>query len=229
MICGLAHARGSYVVTMDDDLQNPPDQIGRLLEKIEEGYDVVFGDFRQKMHSPMRRLGTRVVGWLNYRIFNKPADLVLTNFRIMRQEIARAVCEHRTAFPYLPGLLLVTANNFANVTVEHHPRLSGESNYTVRVIARLIWRIIFNYSAFPLRVLTSIGLVTAAISFGFGLYYLVKGLLGVTVVPGWTTTVVLLSFYNGLLLALLGAIGEYVVRLVTDISAPQAYRIREIR
>lgn len=226
MICGIEHATGDFVLTMDDDLQNPPEEIIKLVRRIEEGHDVVFGRFMQKMHGGTRKLGTKFVGWLNQKLFAKPADLTLTNFRIMRAEIARAICAHRSSHPYLPGLLLMTGKTFANVDVEHHAREEGQSNYTLKVILKLIWRIIFNYSAFPLRMLTGIGLVTAVGAFLLGSFYLVRGLITGSSVQGWTTLVVLMAFFQGLTLLILAAMGEYVVKIVNDIARDSAYRIR---
>ena len=227
MICGLRHAQGDYVITMDDDLQNPPEQIIRLVEKIEEGHDVVFGQFDQKMHGLVRRLGSRLVNWLNVKLFKKPPGLVLTNFRIIRRQIVEAVCDVRTSYPYLPGLLLMSGKTFANVHVEHHAREQGQSNYTAKVIAKLVWRIIFNYSAFPLRVLCGIGAFMAMVAFAVGVFIVIRRLLVDTRAPGWTTLMVLISFYQGLTLVILGALGEYVVRIVNDVSGRQAYRIRK--
>ncbi|MBM80551.1 MAG: glycosyltransferase [Planctomycetaceae bacterium] len=227
MMCGLQESRGDYVITMDDDLQNPPEEIEHLVNKAEEGDDVVFGRFHQKMHGFVRRIGSRIVNWLNVKLFKKPATLTLTNFRIIRREAVDAACEFRTTYPYLPGILLMTGKTFANVDVEHHARAQGKSNYTGVVIARLIWRIIFNYSAFPLRLLCGIGLVTALASFLVGVYFVFRKLSGDTQVPGWTSLIVLLSFYQGLTLVVLAALGEYVVRLVNDVSGPRAYRVRQ--
>ena len=227
MICGLKHAQGDYVITMDDDLQNPPEQIVHLVEKIEEGYDVVFGQFDQKMHGLVRRLGSKLVNWLNVKLFKKPPGLVLTNFRIIRREIVEAVCDVRTSYPYLPGLLLMSGKTFANVRVEHHAREEGQSNYTAKAIARLVWRIIFNYSAFPLRALCGIGAFMALVAFAVGVFIVIRRFLKETSAPGWTTLVVLISFYQGLTLVILGALGEYVVRIVNDVSGRKAYRIRK--
>ena len=227
MICGLKHAHGDYVITMDDDLQNPPEQIIHLVKKIDEGYDVVFGQFEQKMHGLVRRLGSRLVNWLNVKLFKKPPGLVLTNFRAIRRQVVEAVCDVRTSYPYLPGLLLMNGKTFANVRVEHHAREQGQSNYTAKVIARLAWRIIFNYSAFPLRVLCGVGLVMAMVAFVIGMFFLIRKLSGGTRIQGWTTLLVLLSFYQGLTLVILGALGEYIVRIVNDVSGRPAYRIRK--
>lgn len=225
VFCGLQHASGDFVITMDDDLQNPPEELIHLIDKMREGYDVVFGQFQQKMHGPVRKLGSKLVGWLNTRLFRKPPDLVLSNFRILSREVVDAVCDVNTTFPYIPGLILMSGRRFANVPVEHHPRVEGQSNYGVRAIASLVWRIVFNYSAFPLRLLCGIGFVTALLSFGLGLFYLVRGLLYGTQTPGWPTLVVLLSFYQGLILIIFAAVGEYLVRIVNDVSGQRAYRI----
>lgn len=229
VFCGLQQSTGDFVITIDDDLQNPPEEMIHLIRKVHEGYDVVFGEFHQKMHGLTRRLGSKLVSWLNFRLFNKPRDLVLTNVRILRREVVDAVCAFNTTFPYIPGLVLMSAKTFANVPVEHHPREIGTSNYTLRVIAKLVWRIVFNYSAFPMRLLCGIGGVTALGSFLLGSYYLVHSLIVGSRVPGWTTLVVLLSFYQGMMLLIFAAIGEYLVRISNDVSGQRAYRIRKKR
>ena len=103
LFCGLQKSTGDFVITMDDDLQNPPEEIMHLIEKINEGYDVVFGQFRVKQHAHHRRLGSRLVGWLNTYIFNKPAGLVLSNFRIIRRDVVDRVCQYQTSYPYIPA------------------------------------------------------------------------------------------------------------------------------
>ena len=214
VFCGLQHASGDFVITIDDDLQNPPEEIAHLIRKADEGYDVVFGEFHQKMHGVLRRLGSRAVRWLNTRLFGKPRKLVLTNVRIIRRHVVDAVCGFRTTAPYVTGLLLMTGKTFANVPIEHHPRPLGRSNYGVRTIAALVWRLVFNYSAFPLRLLCGLGLFVAMLSFGFGFYYLIRGVLVGSETAGWLTLVVLLSFFQGMVLTILAAIGEYLVRIL---------------
>ncbi|TWT84218.1 Undecaprenyl-phosphate 4-deoxy-4-formamido-L-arabinose transferase [Planctomycetes bacterium CA13] len=228
MMCGLKLSRGKFVVTMDDDLQNPPSEIIHLIDKINEGHDVVFGRFQQKQHGLIRRVGSKIVGWLNRKLFNKPRDLTLTNFRIIRRDIVDAVCKFRTNAPYLPGLLLMTGKSFANVDVVHHPRFEGESNYTVLVIAKLIWRLVFNYSAFPLRLLCGFGLLISLFAFLFGCYVIIKHFTFGIEQPGWTTLVVLISFFQGVTLVVLSAMGEYLVRILNDVSGPRAYLIRQV-
>ena len=226
VFCGLQQASGDFVITIDDDLQNPPEEIAHLIRKVEEGYDVVFGEFHRKMHGVFRRIGSRVVSWLNRRLFRKPKGLVLTNVRIIRRHVVDAVCGFRTASPYVTGLLLMSGKTFANVPIAHHPRPVGRSNYGMRTIAALVWRLVFNYSAFPLRLLCGLGLVVAFLSFGFGFYYLIRGILVGSPMAGWLTLVVLLSFFQGMVLTILAAIGEYLVRILGDVSGREAFRIR---
>lgn len=228
VLCGLAHSSGEFIVTMDDDLQNPPSEIIKLLVKIEEGYDLVFARFEQKRHSRFRRAGSRIIGYLNKKIFGKPDDIVLTNFRIFTRETALRVLNYRTNYPYIPGLLLKSAGKIANVTTEHHSRKEGKSNYNILKILQLVGRLLFNYSSFPLRLVSAMGIVVSLLSFIAGLLYAGKSLFLGVAVQGWTTIVVLLSFLLGFVLVILGIMGEYIARILSQLATDQPYQIREI-
>ena len=225
---GFQHATGDYVITLDDDLQNPPEEILQLINKAQEGHDVVMGRFKEKKHAAYRRWGSRLIRFVNRRVFLPHEGLVLSNFRIIRRDVVDRICAYKTAYPYITGLVLMFASNPANVPVEHGERPVGESNYTMRVIIRLVMRILFNYSSYPLRVVTFSGLTISAVSFLLGLFYLGRGLLTPIKVPGWTTLVVLLSFFNGITLLLLGMLGEYLTRLINQTSWGTPYHIRKV-
>jgi len=226
--CGFQHAAGDYIITLDDDLQNPPEESVQLVNKAKEGYDVVIGQFREKKQAAYRRLGSRLIRFVNRRVFLPHEGLVLSNFRIIRRDVVDRICAYKTAYPYITGLVLMFASNPANVLVQHEERPVGRSNYTMRVIIRLVMRILFNYSSYPLRVVTIFGLVISAVSFLLGLFYLGRGLLTPIKVPGWTTLVVLLSFFNGITLLLLGMLGEYLIRLVNQTSVAVPYHVKKI-
>jgi len=215
---GFKYVKGDYVITLDDDLQNPPSEMIHLIKKAAEGYDLVFGKFRQKQHHPVRKLGTKVVGYLNKKIFNKPDDITLTNFRIIKRDIIEKVIGFRTGYPYIPGLVLMFASKIANVEVEHHKRAVGESNYTVGKILQLIGRILFNYSSFPLRIASLLGFFIAFLSFIAGFGYIINNIISGTSVQGWTTLVVLISFLGGFIILMLGMVGEYLVRIMNEQS-----------
>ncbi len=227
VFCGFQQSAGDYVITLDDDLQNPPEECIHLIQKAEEGYDLVFGRFRQKQHASYRRLGSKLIGWMNRKIFHKPDNLVLSNFRIVKRDVIDRVSAYQTNYPYIPGLLLMFAVNPTNVPVEHQSRLVGQSNYNLIKILRLVMRLLFNYSSYPLRVVSVSGMIIAAISFILGIIYLIRALLIGISVPGWATLVILSSFLNGLTLLILGMLGEYLVRLLNQVSSSNIYHIKE--
>lgn len=227
-ICGFRQSQGDYVVTMDDDLQNPPEEIKKLIEKAAEGHDLVIGRFREKKHSLARRIGSRIVGLINRRIFHGQKDLVLTNFRIIHRDVIERACQYKTSYPYVPGLVLMFSTNRANVLVNHRERSVGSSNYNLWRIAKLVSELLFNYSSYPLRLVAGIGLLTAMASFTISIFYLLMAFFVGTNVPGWATVVVLLSFFNGMTLFVLGMLGEYLVRLINQGSYTEPYHIKEI-
>lgn len=226
-LCGFRAAHGAWVVTMDDDLQNPPEEIAKLLAKAEEGYDLVLGQFARKRHASYRRLGSRLIRAINRHIFGQEKDLVLSNFRLIRRDVVDRVCAYRGPYPYIPGLCLMYSRRRANMLVEHHARAVGQSNYNWQRILTLVAAILFNYSSFPLRVVAGFGGLVALGSFLLGTYYLAAGLFGRSAVHGWTTLVVLLSFFNGIVMVMLAMLGEYVVRIINQISAADPYIVSE--
>jgi polyisoprenyl-phosphate glycosyltransferase len=230
VLCGFKNSTGDYVITMDDDLQNPPSEIIHIVNKINqnEDTDLVFGKFREKKHAGYRKLGSKLIGYLNEKVFNKPKDITLTNFRIAKKDVIDRVLKHNTAYPYIPGLLLMYSTNIENVIVEHHDRFDGKSNYTFKKIFSLISNLLINYSSYPLKLLSSIGILISSISFFLGCFYLIKGLLLGNSVEGWTTLVVLVSFLGGFIIVLLGLIGEYLSRILDQMSNNKSYYVKEI-
>jgi glycosyltransferase involved in cell wall biosynthesis len=228
VLCGFSYASGEYVITMDDDLQNPPAEIIHLINKMNEGYDAVFGKFKQKKHSFTRRMGSKFIGYLNTKIFNKPCDITLSNFRIIRMDVVKRILEYRTGFPYIPGLILMFSNQMANVLVEHRERMEGKSNYTARKILQLTARLLFNYSSFPLRVLSKFGVFLALFGFLVGLFAFIRAVFYKINIPGWASTVVLITFFNGFCILLLGIMGEYLSRIMSQLSSQNSYQIKKV-
>ena len=143
-LCGLARTTGDFIVTLDDDLQQPPEEIERLIEKAEEGHDFVCGRFRPA-GSPVRRLGSWTIGLLDRWLFHKPAGFVFTSFRLMRRDVVDRLCGYRLRDPYLRGLLVLCATNPSNVWVEHRPRPVGRSGYDAIKVARFVANMLRTY------------------------------------------------------------------------------------
>jgi glycosyltransferase involved in cell wall biosynthesis len=219
---------GDFVITMDDDLQNPPDQALLLIDAaLAGGHDVVFGEFERKQAAGFRRLGSKLISAINRRVFGQPDDLAVSNYRILRRDVVDRICASRTAHPYVTGQALLFSNNPGNVTVRHEPRAIGSSGYTLVRIIRLVLTILFSYSSYPLRAAAVAGFGLAALSFLLGAFYLIHGIVHGTAVPGWTTLVVLVSVFNGFIIAMLSMLGEYVVRTLNAVSVEQSFHVIE--
>jgi glycosyltransferase involved in cell wall biosynthesis len=226
-LAGFSESTGDFVITMDDDLQNPPDQALLLIETAMRGHDVVFGKFERKQAPGYRRLGSKVIDLLNRRVFDQPPELTVSNFRILRRDVVDRICASHTAHPYVTGQALLSSHNPGNVTVRHEPRPVGRSNYGLTRIVRLVFTILFSYSLFPLRAAALAGFLVALGSFLLGGFYLVRSFFVDTPVPGWTTIAVLLSVFNGVTIALLSMLGEYVIRTLNAVSADTTYHVTQ--
>ena len=224
-IAGLRETSGDFVITMDDDLQNPPDQALLLIDKAMEGHEVVFGQFDQKQAAGHRRLGSKLIGLINRRVFGQPADLVVSNFRILRRDVVDRIVASRTAYPYITGQALMYSGDRANARVRHDPRPRGSSTYSLVKILRLVLTILFSYSSWPLRAAALVGFAISGLSFVLGGFLLVRALVTDSVAPGWTSIMVLVSLFAGFMIALLSMIGEYVVRTLNTVSTTEAFHV----
>jgi glycosyltransferase involved in cell wall biosynthesis len=226
-LAGMRESTGDYVITMDDDLQNPPDQALLLIDEAMHGHDVVFGRFEQKQAARHRRLGSALISLVNRRVFSQPPGLTVSNFRILRRDVVERICESRTAHPYITGQALMYSNNVTDVLVRHDPRTVGTSNYGMRRLMSLVLAILFSYSVFPLRAAAATGFVVAFGSFLLGAFYFVRSLFVQSHVAGRTTIAVLLAVLNGVVIMLLSMLGEYVVRTLNAVSVVTTYHVTE--
>nr|WP_321258811.1 glycosyltransferase family 2 protein [uncultured Pseudodesulfovibrio sp.] len=227
-LCGFRASCGDYLITMDDDLQNPPEEIIKLIETIEQGYDLVIGKFEKKEHSLFRSLGSKTIGHIIRKVFRVKDNLILSNFRIIRRDVVDRVCEDTSVTPYIPGLVLLYSVNRCNVLVKHNAREYGTSNYNLVKLARLVMTILFSHSTIPLRYAAGFGFIASIIIFCLGLFYLINAISSGSGVPGWPTLIVLLSFFSTITITLLSIIGEYIIRLLRETHSSQSYIITKI-
>jgi len=229
VFCGIAQSRGEYVITIDDDLQNPPEEIIHLVTQMQVGnHDVVFGCFRQKHHSLGRRVGSGLIRMINNHVFYCPADIVPSNFRLMHRAVIERMMGYTTAYPYTTGLALMFAQSIGNVWVEHRERHEGKSNYNFVLILNLVLRILFNYSIWPLRVVTMTGFIISFVSFMVGVVLVIRRLIDNIHTPGWTGIMVMVVVLNGLIILMLGMLGEYTVRILQQMNSKETYHIKDI-
>jgi len=223
-ICGLTHAIGDVVVTMDDDLQHRPDQLPILLQALDEHpeIDCVFGTFKDKKHAGYRNFGSKMLRWINARAFGLPSNLRSSSFRVMRSQLAHAVVMHQTDSPAIGAEVFSSTNRLLSVPIEHSPRFSGQSNYTFRRQMRLALDNVCNVSMLPLRAVSVLGFAFCLFGLIFLLGVLYKYFAGHIRVAGWTTVVILVTFSAGVTLLSLGVMGEYMVRILRQVrGAPR--------
>lgn len=228
LMCGLEHARGRYVITMDDDLQHPPEELPKLYGALLENDDVdaVLGVPEKKEHAWYRNVGSAMYRRLNEKIFKKPRHLRVSAFRCMRRELVETLLNHKTYFPVMGPLILRSTRRIINVTVAHHPRKHGSSNYSLLKLVKTTVDNIVSFSSLPLKYMSYFGIFVSLMSFVLGLFFLVKYLAVGIDQPGWTSLVLLINFYAGVILLSLGVIGEYLVRILAEVNGYPRYVVR---
>jgi undecaprenyl-phosphate 4-deoxy-4-formamido-L-arabinose transferase len=218
VLAGLRASAGDYVVTMDDDLQNPPSEVLKLLALAEaEQRDVVYAIYERKEHSWWRNLGSRLTNTMADYVVEKPRKLYLSSFRCMTRLVADEVAKSQTPHPYIDGLIFQITQNASAVPVRHVGRGQGRSGYTFRKLVRLWMSMLVNFSVIPLRLMTIAGLITSALGFLAVIEVLLEHLLKRNP-TGWSSLMAAILLLSGMQLLLLGIMGEYVGRIYLGIS-----------
>jgi glycosyltransferase involved in cell wall biosynthesis len=229
VMAGLSYARGQHIITMDDDLQNPPEEVVRLWRYTKDNdYDVVYTRYASKEHAAWRNLGSRLTNRLADRVLDKPKGVYLSSFRCLSAFTANAILEHAGPFPYVDGLVTQVTQNIGVLEVAHLPRAEGRSNYTIRRLTRLFFSMLLNFSVAPLR-------VGAALGFGMALLGLV-GFVAVVVEAafwsgsprGWPSLMAATFLLAGVQLLMLGLLGEYLGRLFLTANRKPQFIVRDV-
>lgn len=228
LICGFSLARGEYIITMDDDLQNPPEEIPKLIDAIDVSEnDVVYGIPESKRHGMLRNFGSRVFIALVSRIFEKRQAFGLSSFRIIRGEIARQVSAFLTPNPIIGPLLMNVTDRFGVIPVEHHPRRNGNSTYTTGKLIRHFLHGILYHSDFPLKAVSVMGICCLILCIVLSAVYLTRYIAGDILVSGWTTIVLIILFFSGIGMFSLGIVGEYLLRIIQEVKGMPVYIVRD--
>ncbi|MGI6417213.1 MAG: glycosyltransferase family 2 protein [Thermoguttaceae bacterium] len=225
VLAGLRRTRGRYVATMDDDGQNPPDQILLLLDYARaHDLDVVYGRYREKRHSRLRNWGSWFTNAVATVVLKKPPELYLSSFRVMSRFLVKAVTRYRGPYPYLDGLILQATQRIGQIEVEHRQRQGGRSGYNLRRLVRLWSNMFLGFSIAPLRLATLGGMAVSLLSFVLLVAIVVDKLFfSPNVTVGIPTVLVCLTFFAGVQLWVLGMVGEYVGRVFLQLHGkPQA-------
>ena len=223
VMAGLREARGAHVITMDDDLQNPPSEVLRLLEEAQRsGKEVVYTEYASKEHAGWRNLGSRFTNRVADWLLDKPKGLYLSSFRCMSAFVVGEIARYDGPFPYVDGLILQVTQSIGALEVQHLPRAHGRSNYTLRRLVRLWLNMFVNFSVMPLRLATAAGIAIGVLGL-VGTAWVVAEALFRETPPGWASLAVAVLLLSGVQLTMLGLIGEYLGRLyLTANRKPQS-------
>ena len=228
VLAGFKQARGRYIAVLDDDGQNPPEEIIRMLDELKrKNCDVVYGHYIEKKHSRFRNLGSRFNDRIATLMLHKPKDLYLSSFKVMNRFVMNEIIKYCGPYPYTDGLIYRVTRNIGQIPVEHRESLGRSSRYTLRRLVRLWLNMFLNFSIKPLRLSIYVGLFTSCLSVVALIFILIDRLwitpnitLGIPTVLG---TIVLLA---GIQLMILGLIGEYLGRLYLDQTGTPQYVVR---
>ena len=226
LLAGIMRASHRIIVTMDDDLQHPPEELPNLLEAIRQGHDVAYGKPVKREHTLWRNLSSRIIkGSLRIALGADMAEKS-SAFRAFRGELKKGFARFSDAQVSIDVLLSWTADRVARVEVEHHPRKQGRSGYSLRKLLGLTLSMVTGYSTLPLRVASGLGLLSAGFGLGLFVYVVVKRLLQETYVPGFTFLAAAIALFAGLQLFTMGVIGEYLARVHFRTMGKPAFVVR---
>lgn len=227
LMAGLRHSQGDYVVCLDDDGQTPADEAGALLHKLEEGYDAVYARYEHKHHSAFRNLGSRINEMMTRIMLEKPADLYVSSYFAVQRFVAEDMIRYENSYPYVIGLVLRATKNITNVVVHHRDREEGSSGYTLKKLLGLWFNGFTAFSVKPLRIATAVGGTFACLGFLYGLYTIIKRLVNPAVPMGFSSMMSAVVFFGGMIMLMLGLIGEYIGRIYISLNNSPQYVIRE--
>lgn len=229
LLCGFAHVKGEFVVTMDDDLQHQPEELPKMVRVMQERDDVdaIIASYEGRKHGVIRRLGTKISVWATSKMLGKDPDLQITSYRLLRRFLVDAMVKTNTYLPQIGNLLVLTSNRIINVSVQHAARAYGKSGYSFhRLVKDLIYDITA-HTAFPLLMVRNIGIASFLFSLVLGVYFLIRYFVCGISVEGWTSLMLVLLAFFGLTLLSIGIIGMYLMNILNEAKKLPHYVIRQ--
>jgi glycosyltransferase involved in cell wall biosynthesis len=227
LMAGYRQCAGDYIVSLDDDGQTPANEAFRLIDKLEEGYDAVFASYAEKKQNAFRRFGSQVNAWMTEVMIGKPHSLQANSYYAMRRYVMTEMIRYENAYPYIGGLVFRCTKNVTNVPVTQKKRMEGKSGYSVKKLLSLWMNGFTAFSVKPLRLSVLAGAVISVGGIAYGVYTIIHKILYPTVPAGYSSLMAVLLFLGGMLMLMLGMIGEYIGRIYICLNKSPQYVIRE--
>lgn len=227
LMAGMRETTGDYVVCLDDDGQTPANEVDKLLLALEEGADAVYARYGNKKHSLFRNFGSRVNDMMTRIMLGKPKELFISSYFGVKRFVVEDMVRYQNSYPYVIGLVLRATKNIVNVDVTHREREEGRSGYTLKKLLGLWFNGFTAFSVTPLRIATVIGVFCAVLGFAYGLYLFIRRLVDPNMVMGFSSIMCTILFVGGMLMIMLGLVGEYIGRIYICLNNSPQYVIRE--
>lgn len=225
-MAALQYVKGDVTVFMDDDGQHPPQEIFKLVDKVREGYDVVFAAFPQKKHSLFKRFTSRLNSWMLEATNRKMKGITTSSYFALSSFAAKALLSYKSPFPSLGGYLMQITRKMVNVEIPHRPRMAGKSNYSLKKLVKLWLQGFTNFSIAPLRFASWLGGICALTGIGFAVYLIIRKIVDDNVQTGYTSLMSVILVIGGLIMLMLGMLGEYIGRMYILLSNMPQFSVR---
>ena len=227
VMAGYRHVRGDIVVNLDDDGQCPLDMLWDLVDRLGDDCDISMARYPKKKQSAFKNLGSTFNGLMAKVIIGKPRKLQISNFSVMKRFVVEEIVKYNNPYPYLGGLFVRTTKRIVNIPMEERDRTFGTTGFTLKKSVKLLLNGYTAFSVRPLRIASFVGIISAIIGFIFGLFTIIRKIVLPNISVGWSSTVAILLFIGGLIMLMLGMIGEYIGRIYISINNSPQYVIRE--
>lgn len=227
LMAGLRETKGDYVVCLDDDGQTPANEVGKLLSALDDGADAVYARYAHKKHSLFRNFGTFMNEKMAQHLLGKPKDLFVSSYFAVKRFVVEDMVRYENAYPYVIGLVLRATKNIVNVDVKHRSREVGQSGYTFSKLLNLWINGFTAFSVKPLRIATGIGAICAMGGFLYGIYTVIKKFVVPDIPAGYSALMSAIVFIGGMMMLMLGLVGEYIGRMYISMNNSPQYVIKE--
>lgn len=227
LMAGLRESKGDIVICLDDDGQTPPMECVKLIKALEDGADVAYARYSHKKHSLFRNFGSYVNEEMARFMLDKPKELYVSSYFATKRFVVDDMIRYENSYPYVIGLVLRSTRNIVNVDVDHRSREVGNSGYTLKKLLGLWMNGFTSFSVKPLRIATVMGCIASMLGFIYGIIVIIQKIILPDRVLGFSSLMSVLVFFGGMIMIMLGLIGEYVGRIYISMNASPQYVIRE--
>lgn len=227
LMAGFNYVTGDIVVCLDDDGQNPPEEMFKMIDKLDEGYDLVSARYaKEKNRSLIRRFGSRVSFAMSHYLVSLPKDIELNSYYCMKRFVVDEIIKYDNPYPFVHGLALRVTRNIANVEIRHDQRLAGESGYNFKSLLKLWLNGFTAFSEKPLRLASIVGALVSATGVVSAIVIIIEKLMGIIQSAGYASTMAALLLFSGVIMMFLGLLGEYIGRMYICMNNAPQYAVR---